>query len=385
MSARDHADCGRRWQAEAREDGRLSGAELASFERHAAQCPICRQELRSLLRLRALGARLPEVARAPLERRRTRYELLRRAYGLTVEAPRTRRSRPVLLALSACALVALLALAATVWPSERRTPDPATAATRAATRPPVPAPVPAKVPSFQLEASSDARYATVERGQTLRLQLVRGSLTLTVDPLRPGQRFLLSLPDGELEVKGTRFIAHADGTRTRAVSVSEGKVALRLLGQPERLLRAGDAYRPAEPPPRVEPPRVATRVEASAQRPPAAPRAGPSRRARNEARVDSPRPHPDTTDAPGSGPMFAAAMAAFAAGDYGRSDTLLADFIRAHPHDGRAEDALFLRAVGLSRRGEHGRAATFARDYLVRYPNGLRRAEAIRLSHPHAP
>ena len=59
--------CARAWQAEALEDGRLSGAEHDSFERHAASCAECASELRALMRLRQAAELLP----ASLRRRRS--------------------------------------------------------------------------------------------------------------------------------------------------------------------------------------------------------------------------------------------------------------------------------------------------------------------------
>ena len=53
------AVCAQAWQAEAVEDGRLSGAERESFERHAATCADCRRERLVLAELRAAGERLP--------------------------------------------------------------------------------------------------------------------------------------------------------------------------------------------------------------------------------------------------------------------------------------------------------------------------------------
>lgn len=81
-----------------------------------------------------------------------------------------------------------------------------------------------------------------------------------------------------------------------------------------------------------------------------------------------------------AGRDFAAAMAAFSAGEYGRADRLFAAFARAHAADARAEDAWFLRAVAHARRGELNASRAAAREYLRRYPNGLRRAEAERLT-----
>src|SRR5690606_33457037 len=79
--------CARSQQAEALEDGRLSGAERASFERHAASCTACASKLRVLARLRQSAEWLPESTPTPLARRRQRQALLRRASELSQRAP----------------------------------------------------------------------------------------------------------------------------------------------------------------------------------------------------------------------------------------------------------------------------------------------------------
>ena len=96
--------CTRAWQAEALEDGRLSGAERASFERHAASCAECASELRALVRLRQSAGVPWRVSLPPAwhdgdhlanERVESRTQWLRicgtqlRPEGLTGETSRT--------------------------------------------------------------------------------------------------------------------------------------------------------------------------------------------------------------------------------------------------------------------------------------------------------
>jgi TolA-binding protein len=79
--------CSRLWQVEATEDGRLGGSELASFRRHAATCRVCKVELERLRELRELSLELPQLETSPLEHRRQRQSLLRKANELTLEPP----------------------------------------------------------------------------------------------------------------------------------------------------------------------------------------------------------------------------------------------------------------------------------------------------------
>ena len=90
------AICAQAWQAEAVEDGRLSGAERESFERHAATCADCRRERLVLAELRARAGRLPLSEPAPLERRRQRQLLLRRASELGQRSGEPFRRGPAL-------------------------------------------------------------------------------------------------------------------------------------------------------------------------------------------------------------------------------------------------------------------------------------------------
>ena len=73
------SSCARTWEVEAARDGRLTGAELASFERHASSCAACRAEATVLdglgQSLRAL--REPLVDEVAIRRRKLR--LLREA------------------------------------------------------------------------------------------------------------------------------------------------------------------------------------------------------------------------------------------------------------------------------------------------------------------
>ena len=73
--------CNRAWQAEAALDRRISAEDRASFERHLQSCASCARELDQLSRLKQLGDQLPWPKTEPLQRRRQRNELLRRAHA----------------------------------------------------------------------------------------------------------------------------------------------------------------------------------------------------------------------------------------------------------------------------------------------------------------
>jgi hypothetical protein len=337
--------CTRSWQAEAVHDGRLSGADRAAFERHAASCSDCAREARELEALAEVARALPTPESEPLARLRRRNVLLQLANERAVRsAPRVSARRSVAL-LASVAVAALLTLFLVRRPGAVAPPD-----------------LVPGVPTYRISAAREAEWRVVEHGTTLRLGMQRGRFELSVDKLQRGQRFLLDLPDGELEVRGTRFVVEVDRTRSLSVHVSEGLVAVRLRGRGEVMLGAGEHWKaPLDP----EQPAV---VSPAASASPATVLHSAAPAAKESAPVKA-----------SAGTAFADAMAAFSAGDYGRAEALFVAFERAHPGDARVEDVLFLRAVARARRGDLGGARTLARVYLERYPSGLRRKEAERI------
>jgi hypothetical protein len=256
-----------------------------------------------------------------------------------------------------------------------------------------------------------------------------GVASFHVEHVAAAARFLVELPDGEIEVRGTRFVVDVKAGVTRSVTVSEGVVWLRL-GQRLVVLKRGEAYRADEvaaavgvaPPPapsaapassaspvasRVSAPVAVSAAQVSAaltaEREPSAPgsrrepdpttsigAASSSAAAARASNVPlgsarpalAPAVAPSTevtARAPTAGARFGEAMSAFRAGDYGHAEALFAAFAREFPSDSRLEDAAFLRADARARRGDAAGASALARDYLKRYPNGLRRPDAERL------
>jgi hypothetical protein len=364
--------CPRASQAEALEDGRLSGAERAAFERHAASCAECASELRALVRLRESAELLPASTPTPLEHRRQRQALLLRASELSQRAPVQPRRRFAAFVLSGALVAAVsIGFGLRVWRSGSEAPAALTA------------------PTYRLGASPGASWQTIEEGVALRIRLGSGSFMLEVDKLTAVQRFVLELPDGELEVIGTHFGVRVEPEGTRRVEVTEGRVALRLRGALPISLGAGESWtaereagRAAAPPsvPAAEPP--ATPAPAAA-----APSERSLARARHTALPEAKRAleSPSGEQAARAGTHnddFARAVAAFGAGDYGQAERLFRDFERRHAEDARQEDSMFLRAVARARRGDAAGARATAREYLERYPNGLRAPEAERLARP---
>lgn len=359
--------CERLWQVEASLDGRLSDSDRASFERHAETCAECQSELaaeRSLLE--TMGA-LPEHRRSELEQRRARNALLRAADERLLTRADGRpglRNKAPWLGLVAAAAVALL-----FW-----------------ARPWGEASAPLATATYEVAPEGAADYAREVVGDTTQIAFRAGRAGFHVEHLEGPARFVVALPDGQLEVRGTRFVIDVAEGRTREVTVTEGAVALSLPGF-SGLLRAGERWPTTVAAPAPEEP-VAAPLASTDSGPIAAPASTASAVAAPVALQGGgggPVAVASAAAPPSAGARFAEAMAAFSAGNYGRADHLFADFVRDFPRDGRAEDAMFLRADARARRGDGAGAAAAAREYLTAFPRGLRRPEAERMAQSRSP
>lgn len=375
--------CGRVWEAEAIEDGRLDASSVDSFERHAATCIDCTRALEALARLRDARLLLEPRRLSPFERRRNRAELLRRANSEALRPPR--RGAFSILMFAAAAIVATFM----VVRIERRT--------TASARPEAPAAAPQQ-PRFELRPIGSAEWHDATAGSAGRVVLATGTLGVHVDHLSAQQRFVVALPDGELEVHGTRFIVEVKGGRTERVLVTEGVVSLRLKGEPQRRLTAGESY-VAVPAKELEPASTGEHGEKSeaaparASAPSSRPAQAVARNAPLATAPPSPSPStagsrtpavafPDAASKPNpeaAGEAFHAAMASFSLGSYVEADERFAEFAARFPGDTRAEDAAFVRTVIALRRGDTAAAIVRARAYLRRFPDGLRRQEMERM------
>lgn len=370
--------CARLWEAEALLDGRLSASDRASFERHATGCAACTDELAALDALVDRLAVVDAPERSDLERRSDRTALLRRANeALTKERPR----RTVAFALVAATVVAIALFA---WlgrgPRGPRT--------------------------FEVVDVTRAVFEVESEGDVSAVRLRDGTALFQVGKRASGQRFLVRLPDGEIEVRGTRFVVDVRDGRTQSVVVTEGVVALRI-GNGESILHAGDRWpqaaaaatsatgptddravasgdvprptdgRPVVPP--VRGPIASTDGPPRASGEPTAPTASAA-----EALPSAAPPASAADLAPPSpaSQRFAEAMRAFSSGDFAKADAAFAAFTREFPRDGRAEDALFLRIQSKARLGDRAGASVLAEGYLRAFPRGLRRPEVERFVIP---
>lgn len=340
--------CARIWQAEAIEDGRLEGAERTSFERHAQGCAECRAELAAFSELRVAARDLPHREWTSLERRRLRLALLGEANERATRSPTRWRKPAFAAALATAAALMVVAL-------HTSTPVPTTSE------------VPTS-PVFEVTAEGAAQWRTEHRGAHTKARLLSGALSIHVQKLKADQTFVLQLPDGQLEVRGTRFRVETDGKHTSRVSVSEGVVALAVNGADERVLRAGDRWARTD--------RDHTVSEPTAPAPEAPSATPPVRSLPSASAIGDKREAPASLVDREPGKAFSAAMAAFDAGNHGIAEHRFRTFLRQYPGDSRSEDATFLCAVARARQGDREGASRWARRYLIAYPNGLRRREA---------
>jgi hypothetical protein len=350
------ATCPRSFEAEAVRDGRLDGAERASFERHAKTCAACAYEVQALGALgQALGQR-PFDSGDDLHVRRERTRLLA-AFDRELVAPR----RPAAAArwlLAAAAVFAIGAAGLGAW----RIRDTRAIASRA-----------------EVDPEGTAAWSEHTEGDREVVVLERGALRIHVDHARPARHLVVLLPDGELEDTGTRFVVSAADGHTTGVTVQEGSVVLRVRGAAPVVLAAGERWAPAEPR-AIE---GLTPAIADAPAPPAPIALTGGARRFPPTASGAPERHVAGSASAGArdaSVAFRAAMAALDRGDDRDAAAGFARFVAAHPGDTRAEDAAYLRVVALQRSGDDAEMKTAALDYLRRYPGGFRKAEVEALS-----
>ncbi|MEO8903113.1 MAG: FecR domain-containing protein [Polyangiaceae bacterium] len=329
--------CARKWQVEAARDGRLSGKDRDSAERHRDTCAECAQAARELAALSNAMVQLPALTRDPITVRRTRQGLLSALNDAVVE-PKLRRGS-VRVALGVASVATLLTF---LWfATARQTPRPVSTANTA---------------SFvEVNANPQADWTEHLDHELDRIDFAGGSASFKVRP-HPGRRVIISLPDGELEDLGTIFSVLVRDRTTKHVAVSEGRVSLRLRGKAETVVSAGsswDAEGETPPAPALE--------AAPAVASPSAARPVPS-----GASPSNTRPTAVTTPASPAPTPPAASSAGVAPG-------------KPDAQAVQAEDSAYLQVVALLRAGKQDEARAEAKQYLLHFPNGFRRVEVLNI------
>jgi len=258
---------------------------------------------------------------------------------------------------------------------------------------PADAPARAALPSgTRLELAAGGAVACRDDGSIQRLLLEKGSLHLEVNKLDAGERFLVSTPDSEVEVRGTVFdvtveaASEACAART-SVSVEHGVVEARFDGS-RVVLRAGERWsspcteRPAALAPSEAPRHVV--------HPPAS---GVTRATSSDVVAEVTPPSASFAAEEGSSPariaassllreqndLYAEAETARRAGRDDEALKLYTSLLTRFERGPLTESATVGRVRALSRL-DPARAKTEAERYLARFPLGFARAEMGKLT-----
>ena len=332
-------ECPRAWEQEAVREGRLSAGDAEAYERHERTCAECHARAAEAARVRELCQALAVDSPDDIRVRRIRSSILRSAARGAPALP-ARRVR-VGTVVSAVALVA----AVTVWMLPSRAPTPSVA-------PGGPGERALAAEAATVSPGPGALWSRGRDGATERVRLQEGSITLEVRHQEGGERFLVDLPDGELEVRGTRFEVEVRGRLTERVRVIAGSVALRRRGEAELVLDAGQSW---ERPREARPSDSDTPANAAA--------------ARSATAMPAYSPSSDVGD-------YAAAMALYRAGHFDPAARAFRAFASAHPNEPEAEDASFLEVASLAQAGRGDAAAVVAERFLEHHPRSFHARDA---------
>ncbi len=349
--------CPRRWEVRAVDEGRLSSTDVAAFERHTRTCAECREELEGLERLRSLSRELLHREPTELELRRVRGRVLRDAMSAGGRASGVRRTMAV-----AASVVGVAAAAAGWWTLHHaretvaRTSEP---------------------PSFAASVTprGPADWDQAREGSSERVALREGELSLQVRKQHDGERFVVAVPDGEVEVRGTTFQVGVHHGETTRVHVDTGVVVVRVHG--ESVLAAGESWAPA--PEAAASPAVSEVPAATplvVDRPPSA----VHRSSSPPPHVSAARPPEPAVRAASEGDAevaeYGRAVDAYRLGRFQQAADLLGAFARAHPASPLLEDATFIQAASLASAGQTHAAATVAAEHARRFPASFHRKDA---------
>ena len=330
-------DCPRIWEREAHREGRLSAADAIAYQRHLTTCTKCAASAAEAAQLSELAHALVTEPPDEIRVRRVRASLLRAAaHEAPIVPARGARMVPAAAALAFVAAVTVWMIPLGPSPS----PTGGASSERAGA-----------VETATVAPGPDAVWSRNRDGATERVRLDEGSLGLEVRHRSQGERFLVELPDGELEVHGTRFQVNVRAGATQRVQVFEGRVALRRRGEVELLIDAGQTWdRPRTPtPPTDDAPRKAAPSSVSAR---------PTPPAQSDARV------------------YADAMALYSDGKFEEAARAFRAFVAAHPALPEAEDASFLEAAAIAQAGRGDAAGLLAERFLERHPGSFHAKDA---------
>ncbi len=331
-------------------------APESDVARHVETCESCRSTWQSFEMLSRLGKQLPIRPDEPDTLDLLRSRILTVAAERKVPPAQRRRFLPL-----ATAAVVLLSLAIT----DRIAGDP--------DRPRVVRAEPPQEPVAVVRGSEHAVFAhRIERGRgAIREEIVElsdGRISLEVEPLEAGQRFLVVTDDSEIELSGTSFALTAVHGKLASVEVLAGRAEVRSKDGAPVILREGERWPPAP-----------------ASKPAIQERAVP---ARKQLGADIERPAPlqpepiarvEIEPAPAEAPdpvesAFVEGLRRFKARDYpGAAESF--GVASRDPSAPAAEDAEYWRAIALAKAGRSEAAAEAMRAFLERRSDSARAGE----------
>jgi hypothetical protein len=303
-------------------------------------------------KLRQLARSLPVREPDELPLRRLKARLLRDA---ALGAPASRHSgRQV-----AVAVVALgMGLSAWLIVATRTSSRVASSArtTAVTTTPSIETPVMPKSEELagSVVPSPSARWSQTREQAIERVTIDDGAIRVHVRHQASGERFLVVLPDGEIEVRGTTFDVSVERGATAHVYVDEGVVELRIRDRPVVRLAANEAWSAPLP-------------SRSASQKPSPPL---------HAAVPAPSVAvPPTTHEVSHGGDYASAIELLRKGQYDQAASAFHALAQADPAT-QADDSSFLEAIALARAGRTDAAALVAERHLASFPDSFHRKEA---------
>jgi hypothetical protein len=229
----------------------------------------------------------------------------------------------------------------------------------------------------EIAIEHNANLTFNDAGPTEQFVLSEGSIQAHVAKLAAGQRFIVSTPDAEVEVRGTIFtvgIVDADancgaGTRTR-VAVSEGVVEVRSGGQ-SSFVHPGESW-----PAHCSASSASVAKADEPGRASSAPRSTtPGRALRGSAPSASVEPQTVASRLAEQNDLFAQGVAARRSGDSARAISAFDTLLSRYPGSALAESAAAERMRVLARVNPAA-AQRAAREYLARYSQGFARRDA---------
>ena len=206
-----------------------------------------------------------------------------------------------------------------------------------------------------------ATWSRTVAGGFERLNLADGTVEIRVRSHRAGETFVVQVPDGYLEDRGTTFEVVVRNGHTTRVTVVEGSVACNLLGIAQRILTAGERWERPTDAPLPEPVAQSKAQMPLAMAPPVVAPPGQAASPPHAARALAQAPR----SARSRHPRFSPPRESF----------------EAHP-----EDVAYLNIIRLLRASRRPDAVLAAHHYLDRFPQGFRademRALVERMANP---